>query len=177
MEITGVSKSIDVERLTSKRSTLLGIGTRQYVKVIFYVDLNENRRKVKGVYVDVINIYDNHTSHGSYQIAHNNITMSLICRCYQCKYKYLISVLNKWTRSRRGCNLFNMRILIHLIHLFIHTYKERRQPLTIYMNLFLTQTSREGLYIYMVSIYSWRSPASTPTLICSSVSHAKQRRM
>ena len=59
VEITGISKSIDVERLTSKRSTLLGIGTRQYVKVIFYVDLNENRRKVKvkGVYVDVINIY------------------------------------------------------------------------------------------------------------------------
>ena len=59
MEITGISKSIDVERLTSERSTLLGIGTRQYVKVIFYVDLNQNRRKVKvkGVYVDVINIY------------------------------------------------------------------------------------------------------------------------
>ena len=59
MEITGISKSIDVERLTSERSTLLGIGTRQYVKVVFYVDLNQNRRKVKvkGVYVDVINIY------------------------------------------------------------------------------------------------------------------------
>ena len=61
MEITGISKSIDVERLTSGRSTLLGIGTRQYVKVIFYVDLSQNRRKVKvkGVYVDVINIYGN----------------------------------------------------------------------------------------------------------------------
>ena len=59
VEITGISKSIDVERLTSERSTLLGIGTRQYVKVVFYVDLNQNRRKVKvkGVYVDVINIY------------------------------------------------------------------------------------------------------------------------
>jgi hypothetical protein len=59
VEITGISKSIDVERLTSERSTLLGIGTRQYVKVVFYVDLNQNRRKVKvkGVYVDVIHIY------------------------------------------------------------------------------------------------------------------------
>ena len=48
-----------MERLTSKRATLLGIRTRQYVNLVFYVDLNQNRRKVKvkGVYVDVINIY------------------------------------------------------------------------------------------------------------------------
>ena len=48
-----------MERLTSKRATLLGIGTWQYVKDVFYVNLNQNRRKVKveGVYVDVINIY------------------------------------------------------------------------------------------------------------------------
>jgi hypothetical protein len=61
MQTTGISKSIDVERLTSKRATLLGIGTRQYVKVVFYVDLNQNGREVnvKGVYVDVINIYVN----------------------------------------------------------------------------------------------------------------------
>ena len=60
MEITGISKSIDMERLTSKRATLLGIGTWQYVKDVFYVNLSQNRRKVKvkGVYVDVINIYD-----------------------------------------------------------------------------------------------------------------------
>ena len=59
MEITRISKSIDVERLTSNRATHLGIGTQQYVKVVFYVDLNQNWRKVKvkGVYVDVINIY------------------------------------------------------------------------------------------------------------------------
>ena len=59
MEITGISKSIDMERLTSKRATLLGIGTWQYVKDVFYVNLSQNRRKVKvkGVYVDVINIY------------------------------------------------------------------------------------------------------------------------
>ena len=51
-----------MERLTSlsKRAILLGIGTWQYVKDVFYVNLNQNRRKVKakGVYVDVINIYD-----------------------------------------------------------------------------------------------------------------------
>ena len=60
MEITRISKSIDMERLTSKRATLLGIGTWQYVKDVFYVNLSQNRRKVKvkGVYVDVINIYD-----------------------------------------------------------------------------------------------------------------------
>ena len=60
VEITGISKSIDTQRLTSKKATLLGIGTRQYVKDVFYVNLNQNRRKVKvkGVYVDVINIYD-----------------------------------------------------------------------------------------------------------------------
>ena len=59
MEITGISKSTDMERLTSKRATLLGIGTWQYVKDVFYVNLSQNRRKVKvkGVYVDVINIY------------------------------------------------------------------------------------------------------------------------
>ena len=64
MEITGISKSIDMERLTSKRATLLGIGTWQYVKDVFYVNLSQNRRKVKvkGVYVDVINIYDSNTS-------------------------------------------------------------------------------------------------------------------
>ena len=68
MEITGISKSIDVERLTSGGSTLLGIGTRQYVKAIFYVDLNQNRRKVKvkSVYVDVINIYAFHTENSKY---------------------------------------------------------------------------------------------------------------
>ena len=65
MEITGISKSIDMERLTSKRATLLGIGTWQYVKDVFYVNLSQNRRKVKvkGVYVDVINTY------GSYYLA------------------------------------------------------------------------------------------------------------
>ena len=47
MEITGISKSIDVERLMSKRATLLGIGTRQYVKVVFYVGLNQNWRAGK----------------------------------------------------------------------------------------------------------------------------------
>ena len=59
MEITGISKSIDTQRLTSKKATLLGIGTRQYVKDVVYVNLNQNWRKikVKGVYVDVINIY------------------------------------------------------------------------------------------------------------------------
>ena len=59
MEIIGISKSIDVERLTRKRAPLLGIGTRQYIKLVFYVDLNQNwcKVKVKGVYVDVINIY------------------------------------------------------------------------------------------------------------------------
>ena len=48
-----------MERLTSKRATLLGIGTWQYVKDVFYVNLSHNLRKVKvkGVYVDVINIY------------------------------------------------------------------------------------------------------------------------
>ena len=61
MEITGISiavESIDMERLTSKRATLLGIGTWQYVKDVFYVNLSHNWRKVKvkGVYVDVINI-------------------------------------------------------------------------------------------------------------------------
>ena len=67
MEITGISKSIDMERLTSKRATLLGIGTWQYVKDVFYVNLSQNRRKVKvkGVYVDVINIYDPITLRGS----------------------------------------------------------------------------------------------------------------
>ena len=59
MEINGISKSINTHRLTSKKATLLGIGTRQYVKDVFYVNLSQNRRKVKvkGVYVDVINIY------------------------------------------------------------------------------------------------------------------------
>ena len=59
VEITGISKSIDAERLTSKTATLLGIGTRQYVKVVFYVNLSQNQSKVKvkGVYVHVINIY------------------------------------------------------------------------------------------------------------------------
>ena len=49
-----------MERLTSKRATLVGIGTWQYVKDVFYVNLSQNRRKVKvkGVYVDVINIYN-----------------------------------------------------------------------------------------------------------------------
>ena len=48
-----------MERLTSKRATLLGVGTCEYVKDVFYVNLSQNRRKVKvkGVYVDVINIY------------------------------------------------------------------------------------------------------------------------
>ena len=55
-----MSKSIGVERLTSKKATLLEIGTRQYAKDVVYVNLSLNRRKVKGkgVYVDVINIYD-----------------------------------------------------------------------------------------------------------------------
>ena len=59
VEITGISKSIDAQRLTSRKAILLGIGTRHYVKDVFYVNLNQNRRKVKvkGVYVDVINIY------------------------------------------------------------------------------------------------------------------------
>ena len=37
----------------------MGEGTCQYVKDVFYVNLSQNRRKVKvkGVYVDVINIY------------------------------------------------------------------------------------------------------------------------
>ena len=47
MEITGISKSIDTQRLTSKKATLWGIGTRQYVEDVFYVNLNQNRRKVK----------------------------------------------------------------------------------------------------------------------------------
>ena len=65
VKITGISKSIDMERLTSKRATLLGIGTWQYVKDVFYVNLSHNLRKVKvkGVYVDVINIYGNSCLH------------------------------------------------------------------------------------------------------------------
>ena len=58
--MTGISKSIDMERLTSiKKSNPFVIGTWQYVKDVFYVNLSQNRRKVKvkGVYVDVINIY------------------------------------------------------------------------------------------------------------------------
>ena len=66
-------QSIGPESLTSEKLTLLGIRTgtrtkfaaqpqsqRQYVKDTFYVNLSQNRRKVKvkGVYVDVINIYD-----------------------------------------------------------------------------------------------------------------------
>ena len=56
MEIAGISKSIDAEHLTSKEATLLGIGKRQYVKDVCYVNLSQNRRKVQvtGVYVDVI---------------------------------------------------------------------------------------------------------------------------
>ena len=84
MEITGISKSIDVERLTSERSTLLGIGTRQYVKVIFYVDLNENRRKVKvkGVYVDVINIYGDTRGDAHPQLLIISLTLKHVTGCY-----------------------------------------------------------------------------------------------
>ena len=67
MEITGISKSIDTRRLTSKRATFLGIGTRQHVKDVFYVNLSQNRRKVKvkGVYVYVVNFYDQICGHNA----------------------------------------------------------------------------------------------------------------
>ena len=80
VEITGISKSIDAQRLTSQKATLLGIGTQHYVKDVFYVNLNQNRRKIKVkgvyvmVYVDVINIYVH-----KYQVTFRELVDVQIC--------------------------------------------------------------------------------------------------
>ena len=72
VEVTFQSIETESHGRTSEKVTLLGTGTgkgtkvaaqpqslRQYVKDVFYVNLSQNRRKVKveGVYVDVTNIY------------------------------------------------------------------------------------------------------------------------
>ena len=114
-------QSIGPESLTSEKVTLLGIRTgtrtkfaaqpqsqRQYVKDTFYVNLSQNRRKVKvkGVYVDVINIYG-YNRQGARDdlytpcIARADLCNSCNARADLCSYTACIS---QTRYHRRSCN-------------------------------------------------------------------------